>query len=296
MKIAVFDVGGTYVKFAKGDEDGNLSHHGKVRTPQSKQAFHELVKDVINDLKEIEGLAFSMPGFIDSSKGYIVLGGSLRYHDQCHFIKEMQEDFPMPISIQNDAKCAALAEVYKGKAKDYQNAVMLVFGTGIGGAFIQEGNIYMGSHYMSSELSCVIAGDIAKQGYAATIGNQFSIPMLMDRIAKRLSLPHMEGEEAFQKLHEGNHEVRDELQKYYTNLAPHIFNFQCYYDPDIFFIGGGISVQPLFIDGICKAVEAFQSRIPLPLPKINITGATFHAEANLIGALYHFLKQEQLYG
>ena len=44
MKIAVFDVGGTYIKYACSDEQGNLSHKGKIKTPQSREAFYDVVK------------------------------------------------------------------------------------------------------------------------------------------------------------------------------------------------------------------------------------------------------------
>lgn len=293
MKIAVFDVGGTFTKYAQSDENGTLTYKGKTKTPQTKELFHKMIQSILNEFDAVDGLAFSLPGFVDANRGYISLGGSLRYHDDCYFVSEMTEIFKLPVTIQNDAKCAALCEIWKGKANDYENAVVLVFGTGIGGALIQEGKVYKGSHYMSSELSCVINGDLSKQGFQAILGNQFSIPELMKRIANRLGREDIHGEEAFQLLHEQNQEVIEEMQIFYSKLAIQIFNFQCFYDPDVFLIGGGISEQQAFIEGIQQAISMFESRIPFKMPKINVESTSYKSDANLLGALYQFINSKE---
>lgn len=290
MKIAVFDVGGTFIKYAISDENGSLSKKGKVATPNTKQEFDEAVLNVIKHEETIDGLAFSLPGFIDTKRGYISVGGSLRYHDDCMFVKEMQKLVSLPVSIQNDAKCAALAQCWKKTAFPYENAVVLVLGTGVGGALIQQNQIYHGSHFMALELSCIIQGDIQTQGLSATLGNRFSIPELMKRIAVRIGKESLDGETAFVLLREGNQEVRSELQAYVTKLALQLFNFQCAYDPDVFLIGGGISSQPEFLTMLQSAVNELLNRIPFALPHIRVEPALYHEDANLIGALAQFLQ------
>lgn len=292
MKIAVFDVGGTYIKYACSDEQGNLSHKGKIKTPQSREAFYDVVEEIINKLGTVEGLAFSLPGFIDAKQGYISVGGSLRYHDDCHFVKDMEAHMKLPVSIQNDAKCAALAQIWKGNQTN-ENAVVLVFGTGVGGALIQQGQLYDGSHFMAMELSCIIQGDIATQGLQATLGNRFSIPNLMNRIAEKLHLEHIEGEKAFQLLREGNEVVKAEMLAYSRTLALQLFNFQCCFDPDIFYIGGGISAQPAFISLIQQAVDGLLEKIPFALPPIQVKQMCHQADANLIGAVYQYLRNHE---
>lgn len=288
MRLAVFDVGGSYIKYACSTISGTLSGKGKVATPKQKESFHEMIRTILQSMGEVDGLAFSLPGFIDSERGYISLGGSLRYHDNCSFIEEMQNLFHLPITIQNDAKCAALAEVWKGCGSNYRNAVVLVFGTGVGGAFLQDGNVYMGSHFMTCEFSCMITGDLQKQGAEAVFGNQFSIPLLVQRIAKRIGQNDIDGESIFRLAEQGNAEILEELQQFYHKLAVHIYNLQCCYDPDVFFIGGGISQQNSFVLGIRKAAEAFVSQLPFPLPIPEIHSMTHKADANLLGAVYQF--------
>lgn len=294
MKIAVFDVGGTFIKYAISDQEGHLTHKGKVATPDTKAGFQTCIQSCIQDMGVIEGYSFSLPGFVDSEQGYISLGGSLRYHDNCRFVQEMENLLQLPVIIQNDAKCAALSEIWKGNAGNYHNAMVLVFGTGVGGAFIQDQQVYLGSHFMSSELSCIITGDITKEGFQATLGNTFSIPNLMARIAKRCGIAQLSGQTAFQMAEEGNPIVLEELTVFYRSFAVQLFNLQCCYDPDVFFIGGGISEQPAFIQGLREAAKAFLAQISLPLPPIDIQSTTHKADANLIGAVYQYKQRRGL--
>ncbi|GIN18745.1 ROK family protein [Shouchella clausii] len=45
----------------------------------------------------------------------------------------------LAVSIENDACCAALAEVWKGNGVDCKGVAVIVIGTGIGGALIKDG-------------------------------------------------------------------------------------------------------------------------------------------------------------
>ena len=292
MKIGVFDVGGTFIKYAISDELGNLSCLGKLPTPlETKEDFIKCIHRILNQLGKVDGLAFSLPGFIDNDKGYISVGGSLRYHDSYKFIENMQKEFQLPISIENDARCAALAELWKGEAKHYKNAVMLVFGTGIGSALIQEGQIYRGSHHMANELSCIISRDLKEHGMNATLGSRFGIPSLAKRISKVVN-QEIKGEDIFELIKQGNQAVIEIYKRYIYELSIEIFNFQCMYDPDVFYIGGGVSEQEMFIQSLQVGVHQFIDNLPFEIPHIELKKATFSSKANLVGAVYRYLLKQ----
>lgn len=292
MRIVVFDVGGTFIKYALSDENGHFSNQGKKQTPkESHEEFLQVIQDILDEFKDVDGMAFSLPGFINPDTGYISVGGSLRYHDDYSFVEKMSEHFHLPVSVQNDAKCAALAEVWKGDAKNHKNSVVVVFGTGVGGALIQDGNVYLGSHFMCSELSCVIRRDLNKYGFDATLGNCLSIPKLMQKISN-VKGTRLNGEKVFELYKMKDQQVCEIIDSYFMAAAIEIFNFQCFYDPEIFYIGGGISEEPIFVQGLQCAVNKFLERIPFKIPHIRIESTTMKADANLMGALYHYLKQQ----
>lgn len=46
--------------------------------------------------------------------------------------------------MENDANCAALAEVWIGAAKDKQDIIFMILGSGVGGAVIRGGKVHHG--------------------------------------------------------------------------------------------------------------------------------------------------------
>ena len=78
------DVGGTHIKYALMQENGGLTQAGHVPTPpKSLEQFFESIFSIIDQYQEkIEGIAFSVPGKVDSQTGTIYFGGALTYLDQ----------------------------------------------------------------------------------------------------------------------------------------------------------------------------------------------------------------------
>ena len=84
-RIAVMDVGGTYIKHCLV-EGGAIREMGKVPTPQDTQEhFLEAVEGVLAQMggaPALAGLALSMPGVIDVERRYMYAGGSLKYNNR----------------------------------------------------------------------------------------------------------------------------------------------------------------------------------------------------------------------
>ena len=71
------DVGGSSIKAALVDEKGNISHNWKAKTPTSLERFYLLIDNIVNiatDKQQVEGIAMSLPGAVDSNTG--IIGGS----------------------------------------------------------------------------------------------------------------------------------------------------------------------------------------------------------------------------
>ena len=83
------------------------------------------------------------------------MGGSLTYADGLHLVKNLQDRVHIPIYIMNDAKCAALAEASWGSLSDIRDGIVIVFGTGVGGALIKDGEVHHGSKFSAGEFSYI---------------------------------------------------------------------------------------------------------------------------------------------
>lgn len=291
MSIAVFDVGGTYIKYAEMHEKLIITQ-GKLPTPRDKQEnFFKVIEEILLKMSShIEGIAFSLPGFIDVEKKYIYTGGSLRYNDHS-YIETWQERFKLPIEVENDARCAALAELQQGNMKGIDKGVVLTFGTGIGGGIIIDGKLYKGSHLIGGEVSVILAKDMRKHGIQAAWGDQCGIANLIERIAKAKGQSKTDGKEVFFWIEKHDPVSTEIFTEFCYDVIVQLHNIQCILDPERICIGGGISANPIFIEGIKKAQKEFYEKFPIDFPHAEICKCKFENDANLMGAYQHYMNR-----
>lgn len=290
MSVAVFDVGGTFIKYAEMHKDIIITQ-GKVPTPRDNQKnFLQVIQDVLDNLSShIEGIAFSLPGVIDVKKKYIYAGGSMRYNDHC-YIKDWEERFNLPIELENDARCAAIAELSKGNMQGIQKGIVLTFGTGIGGAIIIDGEVYKGSHLISGEVSVLLTKSIKDYGIQAAWGAQCGTVNLIQNIAKAKGISSDDGKEVFAWVERYDVESLKIFEEFCDDVVLQLHNIQCILDPQRICIGGGISSNPIFVEGIKKAQTSLYEKFPIEFPHAEIYKCEFANDANLIGAYQHYIK------
>lgn len=80
-----------------------------------------------------------MLGIIDSDNGCCAMGGALEYNTDFYLRHSLYERCPVKIHMENDAKCAAMAEAAAGSLRDVEDGFVLIFGTMIGGGCADSG-------------------------------------------------------------------------------------------------------------------------------------------------------------
>lgn len=289
MNILALDIGGTYIKYGTYNLQTNqLVNQDKILTPQTNQ------KELINAIFEIKskfhdlsGCAISLPGTIDQEKGYIQQGGSLQYNNHTYFAKKLSQVLRIPVTIENDAKCAALAELWQGNLKGVKNALVLVVGTGLGCAVVQGGHIYRGVHGYAGEFSLIFTKKMDQYGFDALLGPQVGIPKFVEKLS-HIYGEKLTGIEAFRLLEERDIKIVDYFDEYIDNFATQIFNFQIMFDPEKILIGGGISQNDFYMNKLKKGLEAFYGKLPWRIPYNQIEKCKFENNANLLGAVKNY--------
>jgi len=191
MKIAVIDVGGTFIKYACMNEKSEIISRGKVPTPQdNSENFINALVEIYKSIPDAEGIALSLPGIIDSKNCHCVTAGALHYIDNFNLGNAMKEKLPeLKLSMENDAKCAGMAEASVGALKDVEDGFVLVFGTGIGGAFIKNHTLHRGHHFSAGEVSFILTDKDAPQMINEfRWGNQCGVPQLCALFAEKKHL------------------------------------------------------------------------------------------------------------
>ena len=295
MKYLVLDIGGSAIKYALMTEKLEFIEKGKKVTPSDNiENFIETVGEIYDKYKDyIEGIAISMPGVLDSEKGYTYTGGSLTYNDGKEIVKILQERCPTKITIENDGKCAALAEVWKGSLKNCDDGVVIVLGTGVGGGIIRDKKIYKGKNFFAGEFSFVATNINDTQGTENWWGYKSGSRGLIGAAAKAKNMPigELDGHKIFEYANNNDADILKVLDDFTYKLAIQIFNLQCILDPEVLAIGGGISSQDILIEYIQKNVDKYHKTFKLDVPKPNVVRCKFRNDANLIGALYNFITR-----
>ncbi|KAF1303008.1 ROK family protein [Candidatus Enterococcus willemsii] len=290
MKLVTIDIGGTYIKFGSYDCHTNkLAYLDTSLTPQNNQQelLSQLV-NIVNRFSDVSGCAISIPGTIDVERGYVVQGGALQYNNNTYFADKLSEKIGIPVIIENDARCAAYAELWQGKLKGIKNALVLVVGTGLGCAIIQNGKIYRGTHLYAGEFSLIFTKSINQFGFDAVLGNQVGIPKFVSKMSSIYG-EEIDGPRVFQLIEDGERQLSNCFDEYVNNFATQLFNFQIMLDPEKILIGGGISQNELYMNKLSQAVEKFYQKIPIAITHSPIEACQFKSEANLIGAVRNYM-------
>lgn len=294
MKYLVLDVGGTAIKYALMTEKLEFLEKGKIKTPRdSIENFIDNIGNIYDKYKnDIEGMALSIPGILDSDTGYMYTGGSLEYNTDKNMLRVLGERCKTKIAIENDGKCAALAELWKGNLQECENGVVILLGTGVGGGIIKDKKLYKGKHFFAGEFS-FIAGDInvMSNNDKEWWGSLNGLDGLLDDFAKvkNLNRNEIDGIKFFEYANNDDKDALEILNKFTYKTALAIINLQCILDADKYLIGGGISEQDILIKYIKKNIDDYHSQFEYFVPKPVVDRCKFRNDSNLIGALYNFL-------
>ncbi|MBQ9609817.1 MAG: ROK family protein [Lachnospiraceae bacterium] len=297
----VFDWGGTFLKYAIIDKKANIIEKDKVPTPQptndneaDRKVFFGVIDEIVAKYKDgVDGIAISMPGMIDIRRGYTMTAGWLRYLTGMYLVDYMSARYGLRVAVQNDGKCAALAEYWKGSLSDVKNGAVMVLGTAVGGGIIIDGKLYSGTHFSAGEYSFMFLNAKDKE-FDSTWG-YYGAKGLIKEVAKITGddPEKLDGIELFERANAGEEGVLKGLKNYTDVMAVSLYNLNVLFDFDKIAIGGGISKQPLLLEYIQESIKEFDSKNPLRafddyVPQPNVVVTKFNNDANLIGALFNY--------
>lgn len=288
MSLLTIDVGGTTIKYALFDK-GELSEKGSLPTPKTLDAYYARLTALVEKyqrLTAISGVAISSPGAVNKATGAIEGASALPYIHHFDIRSELETRFGLPVSLENDANCAALAEVKLGAAKGMKDVIFMVLGTGVGGAIVIDGKIRHGQHLFGGEFGFML---MDKAHSFSSLGTAIGMAMRYnERTGKNLT-----GQEIFARAFAGERLAKEEMRIFLFNVAKGIFNLTYAFDPECLIIGGGVSqaewLIPELEKELQKIVDAYEIAPFLP----NIKACHFRNDANLIGAAVDF---EQTFG
>jgi predicted NBD/HSP70 family sugar kinase len=296
MTILAVDVGGTNTKYALIDERLNMTDKGKTGTvTDSLENYLKMLVSIYEQFKgRVSGIAFSMPGVIDSGTGYFHTGGWLdSIVHETNLKEELEKHIDVTMSFGNDAKCAANAELGFGALKDVDQAIVYVIGTAIGGALISDHKVIQGFNSSCGEFSYAILdrNNMTMENCLALRGGTTGLASMVKEETGLEEIP--DGPAIFARAINGDESYLKALERYGKDLALSIYNLNCIFDPEVVAIGGGVSEQELIFKVIEKGFDEIEKSFGFLLRRPKIIACKYHNDANLIGAYYQFLTENQ---
>lgn len=304
MALFAIDIGGSAVKYGVWNEE-ELVEKNQFPTPITRIIFFNEMNKILTEFNkkyDITGIAVSCPGQTDEETGEVKGWSYVPFLAFGEFQQTFSEKMNnLPVSMMNDANCAALAEMHYGVGKGTKKPLFLIIGSGVGMSFVKDGKIIIDTESELTELGKHLTLDVQ-----LLHGINVS-PVQMAKVVslKKLELPSaIKGKEVFELAKQGDTVALEQIEKLYRSLTEIIMYFQVTFEPEFFAIGGGLSNEPDLLKNLHREIEEFmkednqvfkfytekllQEEKTLEEPEIKI--CTYKNDANLIGAALHFAE------
>lgn len=193
------------------------------------------------------------------------------------------------ISIANDAKCAAMAEKKFGSLKEYDDALFLIIGTGVGGAAFLGGKLLEPKRYSGFEVGHMV---IKKGGKKCSCGRKgcFEIYSAMrelrSKVNRTFNLGLTDGRKIrrFIEKNRNDEKLNKILEDYTENLNIAISNLINIFEPEAICIGGSFAYYKGILLGRLKRKLAKKEELYNKdnIPKLVL--AKYRNDAGIIGA------------
>lgn len=303
------DVGGTKVSVACM-RDGVL---GTPRQTPTERADGSRLIDQLVDLigAEIErgdgavsAVGLGVPSVIEFASGRIRSSVNIPLRE-VPLREVLHERLGLPVFVDNDATCAALAEAHDDSGRlEVHDLVMLTLGTGVGGGIVIDGRIYRGATGAAGELGHVIMGAHLDHGVpsAGTFPQPGSLEALaagraLDELARHTADAHPDsalgrraaqgaevaGPAAVAAAQDGDSAAIAAVALLGRRLGVGIANAINIFDPQVVAVGGGVSAAGELLLGPARAT-AMEFILPGVGTQTEIRLARSGAQAGVRGA------------
>lgn len=253
MKIGV-DVGGSHVGIGLINKNGTIvskeekdicnknkdTNYGTKLVEAIIEAITKLLEKEKIDIKEISLIGMAIPGTVSNT--HIIKADNLHIKN-FNIAAEVNKYFNIPVTLRNDAKCAAIAEKEYGSLTKYDDALFLTIGTGVGGAAFLGGKLVRPKKYEGLEIGHMV---IKKDGLKCNCGRlgcfekYASVVALKKAVQDEFDNPNLTGKEVEDILRDKKYNERTEKIKneYIDNLACGLANLINIFEPETVSIGG----------------------------------------------------------
>ncbi|HEY9616190.1 MAG TPA: ROK family protein [Microcoleaceae cyanobacterium] len=283
-QVLGIDLGGTAIKLGRFTQNGNCLQALTVPTPQpaTPEAVLLAMVDAIEQIDpdhKTKAIGVGTPGPADAAGRIARVAINLSGWQDVPLADWLEAKTGRSTVIANDANCAGLGEAWLGAGRWFRNLILLTLGTGVGGAIILDGKLFVGHHGTAGELGLIT---LNPDGPPCNSGNQGSLEQYASVTAIR-RCTGMEPEALGKLAIAGDPNALEFWQRYGRDLGAGLASLIYVLTPEAIIIGGGVSASAEFF---FPAMQAEIERRVLPSSRagLQLLKAELGNQAGIVGA------------
>lgn len=278
------DLGGTAIKLGRFSREGRCWQALTVPTPQpaTPAAVVAAIATAISQIdpeRQAIAIGVGTPGPADAAGRIARVAINLSGWQNVPIADWLEAKTARPTIIANDANCAGLGEAWLGAGRQFRDLILLTLGTGVGGAVILDGKLFVGRDGAAGELGLIT---IDLNGPVCNSGNRGSLEQHVSVQAIRLRTG-LEPDQLGALAQAGDRQALDFWQTYGRELGAGIANLIYVLTPEAIVIGGGVSASADFFFPAMQA-EIEQRVLPSSRSGLQLLRAALGNQAGIVGA------------
>jgi glucokinase len=244
--ILAFESGGTKLVASAATSDGTLQETIREARPHANDAaatMRQLIqmgRQLAQRHPPLEAIGFGYGGLVrrGSQSAYLCLHEA--GWESIDALAILQDEFGVPVHIENDCKVAALAEATAGAGRGARSVFYATVGTGVGGGLVRDGSIvalHDGGECEIGHLPALPGGPLCGCGGAGCVEAICAGPGMLALAAGRFSTTP----EIFAAWRSGNESATALVEFCAGHLARALASVSALLHPDRIVLGGGVA-------------------------------------------------------
>lgn len=240
MRIAALDIGGTAIKAAVW-ENGHLRDLHEVPTPVTCASdLLRAAEQIVRKMGTVDAVGISTRGQVDGDGVILFDNGPISDYTGTRVKAHLETALGLPVAVENDVNCAAWAEAMLGAGKDHPDFLCVTYGTGIGGAIIQNSILYHGANWSAGEFGAMqlFSQNPHGEGLCAAFYENLASASALVEQAQAVDPAIQDGRQVCARMSEPA--LSPVVDRWVTNVSWGLSSLIHIFNPRLIVLGGGI--------------------------------------------------------
>lgn len=310
--VIAIDLGGTNLRAAAVDAQGNILARARRKTPQAAEDILQAMIDAVQECRVAVtrppmALSIAVPATIRSADNSLAQLPNLPSLTNFPLVERLRERLQLPVVLENDANAAAIGEMWQGAGRGADTLLCVTLGTGVGGGIVLHGELCRGVDGTAGEIGHII---VEPEGAACGCGGRGCLESYASATAIVRQTRALLAENPASSLHQ---ELKLNAATIYAHankgdaVAQEVFRRVGYYlglgltslinifNPEMIVIGGGAAAGwEMFLPHLKAEIAARAFKVPAA--RAQLVPALCGDDAGILGAAYLAFERHGQHG